>query len=254
MKLSDAPGAPGRTALYRLYDAEDTLLYVGIAGDPRSRWAQHARDKRDTWWPQVHTRDVEWFDTREMAEEAELAAILAERPRHNAVGSLRNRHGTRVSNGMARKRLLAQLAAENPVTYQVAARRRADRWFLEVPDLQGMQIQAKSLTAAEREVRQQIAEAHDCEPGAFTVRLLLQGLPAEVWEALRTLNAAQRSAEAAAEARATAMALTVRTLLEHFSQRDAGQILRMSFQRVQQWRDESPTGNEWELPPIPFRD
>ncbi|WP_089106865.1 GIY-YIG nuclease family protein [Streptomyces hyaluromycini] len=254
MKPPDTPGEPGRTALYRLYDTADTLLYVGIAVDPRSRWAQHARDKRDTWWPQVATREVDWFDTREAAEQAELTAILAERPRHNAVGSLRNRHGTRVSDGMARKRLLAQLATQITDTYQVTARRSAERWVLEVPDLPQVQTQAKSLTAAERNVRQQIAQELGREADAFTVRLLLQELPADVWESLRTLGAAQRSAEAAEEARRSATALTVRTLLRHFSQRDAGQILRITFQRVQQWRDESPTGTEWELPPIPFRD
>ncbi|MGW7410531.1 GIY-YIG nuclease family protein [Streptomyces sp. NPDC054833] len=244
------PGESGRTALYRLYDDHDTLLYVGIAGNPQTRWADHARDKRNTWWPQVSMKEIVWFDSREEAAEAELTAILAERPRHNAVGSLRNEHGARVRDGMARKRLLAQLAAQTPDTYQVTARRSMDGWAVEVPALPEVQTRAKTLTTAEQKARQQIARALDCEPDTFTLRLVLQELPEDVWEVLRTLDAAQRSAEAAAQAQRSATALTVRTLLQHFSQRDVGQILGISFQRVQQWRDESPIGDEWELPPI----
>ncbi|MFJ7525154.1 GIY-YIG nuclease family protein [Streptomyces griseus] len=70
-----------RTALYRLFDAQDTLLYVGIAEDPKKRWAQHAADK--AWWPQVSRRDVEWLSDRGLAEEAERSAIEAENPIHN---------------------------------------------------------------------------------------------------------------------------------------------------------------------------
>ncbi|MFE7485489.1 GIY-YIG nuclease family protein [Streptomyces sp. NPDC057552] len=75
------PKNPGRTALYRLFDAQDTLLYVGIAEDPKSRWAQHAADK--TWWPQVTRRDIEWLPDRKLAEEAERSAIEGEGPIHN---------------------------------------------------------------------------------------------------------------------------------------------------------------------------
>ena len=34
-----------RTALYRLYDAEDQLLYIGITSYPPKRWTEHERDK-----------------------------------------------------------------------------------------------------------------------------------------------------------------------------------------------------------------
>jgi DNA-binding transcriptional regulator YhcF (GntR family) len=80
------PEAPDRTALYRLYDAERSLLYVGITGQPSPRFAQHSADK--PWWPQVEHREVEWFDTRSLAAEAEVAAILNESPAHNGSSAL----------------------------------------------------------------------------------------------------------------------------------------------------------------------
>ncbi|WP_406145025.1 GIY-YIG nuclease family protein [Streptomyces anulatus] len=76
------PKNPGRTALYRLYDSGDVLLYVGIAADPRERWTQHAIDK--PWWPEVTRRDVEWVPSRFDAETAEREAIISEKPLHNS--------------------------------------------------------------------------------------------------------------------------------------------------------------------------
>jgi DNA-binding GntR family transcriptional regulator/predicted GIY-YIG superfamily endonuclease len=72
---------PERTALYRLYDADDKLLYVGITGDVKARMKQHAADKH--WWGDVAIDRVEWLDSREIALEAEREAIRAERPRYN---------------------------------------------------------------------------------------------------------------------------------------------------------------------------
>lgn len=76
-------------SLYRLYDANGTLLYVGIAENPKTRWKQHARAA--PWWPLVdETRSrVEWHSSRADAEAAEKAAILAEDPVHNIVWSPR---------------------------------------------------------------------------------------------------------------------------------------------------------------------
>lgn len=70
-----------RTALYRLYDADGMLLYVGIARNPERRFAQHAAEK--TWWPRVVRRAIEWYETRGAALMAEEAAIKIDRPTQN---------------------------------------------------------------------------------------------------------------------------------------------------------------------------
>lgn len=72
------------TTLYRLYDGDGDLLYVGIAGNPGRRFEQHRKDK--PWWRSVAITRLEHFDTREEAMAAELEAIRAENPRHNIVG------------------------------------------------------------------------------------------------------------------------------------------------------------------------
>jgi predicted GIY-YIG superfamily endonuclease len=73
------------TALYRLYDAEGKLLYIGITGDIKARFAQHAETK--AWWPDVTRKTVEWHAARSEASQAELEAIKAERPVHNIAGA-----------------------------------------------------------------------------------------------------------------------------------------------------------------------
>lgn len=76
--------SPKRTALYRLYDAEDRLLYIGITDSPRRRWAQHAAKQADAWWPDVARKSVEWFASRTDAEAAEMRAIEQEGPPYNS--------------------------------------------------------------------------------------------------------------------------------------------------------------------------
>src|SRR5690242_3991765 len=75
----------GRTALYRLYDADGRLLYVGVAADPEARWKQHARYKADLWWSEVHRKTVQWFFSRLDALHAETTAIRIESPRYNII-------------------------------------------------------------------------------------------------------------------------------------------------------------------------
>lgn len=69
------------TTLYRLFDADGALLYIGIAGNPGRRFGQHGTNK--TWWSQVATITLEHHPTRDAADAAERAAILAEQPLHN---------------------------------------------------------------------------------------------------------------------------------------------------------------------------
>lgn len=72
------------TALYRLYDANDVLLYIGISNDPDFRWKAHQHGvNRDGWPSQATRRTVEWRNTRAEALSAEVDAIRAEQPRCN---------------------------------------------------------------------------------------------------------------------------------------------------------------------------
>lgn len=70
-----------RTAVYRLYDADGALLYVGITYDLGRRWTQHAKVQR--WWDAVCTQKIEWHSCREDAEDAERTAIRTEAPKYN---------------------------------------------------------------------------------------------------------------------------------------------------------------------------
>jgi len=74
-----------RTAVYRLYDCENTLLYVGISGDYLYRWRQHSLCQ--PWWGEVERFDIEWLDTREDALLCEKYAMAVERPVHNLQSS-----------------------------------------------------------------------------------------------------------------------------------------------------------------------
>jgi len=78
------PESPERTALYRYFDADDGLLYIGISNDPDFRWKAHLYGSDRNGWPsKVARRTVEWFDSRRLALAAEAEAIRTERPRHN---------------------------------------------------------------------------------------------------------------------------------------------------------------------------
>lgn len=73
----------GDTALYRLFDAGDRLLYVGISVRPAVRWEEHALSR--PWWHLVARKDVEWLASRSVAADAEREAIRVERPLFNSV-------------------------------------------------------------------------------------------------------------------------------------------------------------------------
>jgi hypothetical protein len=71
------------TCLYRHYDAENILLYVGISNNYLSRSIQHARDSK--WWNNIASSRVEKFKSRSLAMEAERQAIIQEKPRYNII-------------------------------------------------------------------------------------------------------------------------------------------------------------------------
>ncbi len=73
-----------RTAVYRVYDAAERLLYVGASKSALTRAMQHAATK--DWWPEVATIRVTWHPTPAAAAVEELRAIDAERPLYNRSG------------------------------------------------------------------------------------------------------------------------------------------------------------------------
>lgn len=70
-----------QTALYRHFDPDGRLLYVGMSLSPIARLRQHI--DASSWAERIATVKVQWFATREEAHEAERDAIRAEDPAHN---------------------------------------------------------------------------------------------------------------------------------------------------------------------------
>lgn len=73
----------GPASLYRLFGADGSLLYVGIAGNPGRRFEQHSKDK--PWWSDVASVRLEHFPDRALAVAAEAMAIRVECPIHNVI-------------------------------------------------------------------------------------------------------------------------------------------------------------------------
>lgn len=72
--------------VYRVYDEDGGLLYVGMSRDIYNRFAVH--DIQTLWWEQAHHATTEEFPDRYQAEAAERAAIEAEYPFHNKLHKL----------------------------------------------------------------------------------------------------------------------------------------------------------------------
>ncbi|MGH3489475.1 MAG: GIY-YIG nuclease family protein [Actinopolymorphaceae bacterium] len=71
-------------SLYRFYDREGDLLYVGITKKLPRRLREHEIDK--AWWTEVQQVTINHFETRDRALEAEAGAIYHEQPRWNVHG------------------------------------------------------------------------------------------------------------------------------------------------------------------------
>jgi hypothetical protein len=80
-KRRSKPGN-GETELYRHFNSDDVLLYVGITGEPVMRRVQGHRG-RSSWFREISYIKLEHFQTRALAEIAEQIAILVERPLYN---------------------------------------------------------------------------------------------------------------------------------------------------------------------------
>lgn len=70
-----------QTALYRHWDADDNLLYVGISLSAVTRLAQHVAGAH--WSHDIASVTIQYHPDRSAAEAAERKAIAEESPRHN---------------------------------------------------------------------------------------------------------------------------------------------------------------------------
>lgn len=72
--------------LYRFFDADDTLLYIGITKNPVNRFKGHQYDK--SWFKHVTRSTMEHFGSRAELMAAEIRAIRTERPKYNRAHAL----------------------------------------------------------------------------------------------------------------------------------------------------------------------
>jgi excinuclease UvrABC nuclease subunit len=74
-------------ALYRHFDKDEKLLYVGMSGFVFDRNNQH---RYSSWYDEIKTITIEKFDSKEDALRAETDAISRENPVYNIMGKGRN--------------------------------------------------------------------------------------------------------------------------------------------------------------------
>jgi predicted GIY-YIG superfamily endonuclease len=151
------------TALYRLYGHDSELLYVGITEAPARRMAHHADTQ--PWWPEVVRKTMAWYPTRSEADEAETAAIDAEKPKYNLKKSK--------DPGAARRALAAHLRTPRIKTTRSATLEELQAVYKAtgVMDLGSMQIHAWGALASGRSIEPERARRctpHRSPPGIET--------------------------------------------------------------------------------------
>lgn len=68
--------------LYRIFDEQDRLLYVGISLSVWQRISTHRQTK--VWWRWARRVELEHFRSKREVEQAEVTAIKLERPLYNS--------------------------------------------------------------------------------------------------------------------------------------------------------------------------
>ena len=116
----------------------------------------------------------------------------------------------------------------------VIERDESGAWIARVPSVPGCHTHGRTLEQARRRIREALALwVDDADTAELDVHVRL---PRGVREALRRSLADRERAESARAAAGLSTAQAVHTLLEelHLSVRDAGELLGLSHQRVQQ--------------------
>lgn len=72
---------PSNQTLYRFFNSNNELLYVGITNNPFNRFSGHSKDKN--WFSEIAYSTFEHYPNRLAVDKAETAAIKAEKPKYN---------------------------------------------------------------------------------------------------------------------------------------------------------------------------
>lgn len=83
------------TYLYRVFDAEKQLLYIGITENLKDRFNGHSH--QSGWFNAADSLAVEWYESRGLALKAESRAIRAELPPWNREGLPRRKDAEQMS-------------------------------------------------------------------------------------------------------------------------------------------------------------
>jgi len=83
-------------AVYRFFDQQDQLLYVGCTTQLNTRLRAH---RARCWWNEVFRVEVERYGSLDLAFKAERLAIATECPLHNAPSAAKEQSEVRIHSG-----------------------------------------------------------------------------------------------------------------------------------------------------------
>ncbi|MFZ4266556.1 GIY-YIG nuclease family protein [Streptomyces arboris] len=170
-------------AVYRLWAADGTLLYIGSAYNPEERSKAH---HHKSWGSLVARRTDEWHLTREDAFEAEARAIGRERPAHNVIGTPRHTGPAergRVMREASDARWRVALAAARAGATLVEARRAGGWAEVEYVEASGLMASYAAKLRAQMESGGTYNSRNMSVPGAHNGKLTWEMTSRELREA-----------------------------------------------------------------------
>ena len=88
-------------SLYRHYDSNDNLLYIGVSLNALNRLSQHKRT--GAWFNDISRVSIDKYETRQLVLDAEREAIVNESPKYN------KQHSNNKDNLIYNNELVAKL-------------------------------------------------------------------------------------------------------------------------------------------------
>lgn len=187
-----------KTALYRLFDADGQLLYIGITYHPSARFTEHRGTQK--WWPKVARKEVEWHENRGSATRAERSAIRSESPKWNIVFTdkhvIHNRSQSRVRSVSAPPTSVVQTQARpSGVGFAAEAQAALVDFEAEMRRIDGLNEEAmrrRDLRLREIHQRTGWKQVDLIQATGYTRETIRQTLNPEIRDAIKARRAAKK--------------------------------------------------------------